>query len=802
MISNLKFSTSCAPPKTNFSDLSAGGQKRERVKILSNVVKGLGGNNVVSQSKILDALLARNDFVQVKHKMESHVAQNFTTTMSKIANCHEKAPSHLKPQFLSLVSHFSGPELRNFGFKFSGTSLSNARKHAQNHIPGLPRPHFTPPSKREKSQKLKNAIYAHLMKNSSPMANDTTKLDGKNVPSRGVIDSWTFLYHNFCETNTTGETLCETTWRKIVKGFKIFKKARKQTDMCEICANGKKILSQLAKLEREHPGITSDPLALEVNSLSDASQNSEFEEHLLIKVQGLLREKNFYENHVSGKNLQREAFNKEVDDLKQNLAGDKAVVILDFKQNVTLNGGPVELSYQFFEKTQQTVLGFVVLTHGDNGSVKKTYVNFVSSVLNHDALFVSDCMKKLVALPEFSSVKTVSFWTDTGPHFRCGEFAHCVFDTLFSITSLTKVSWNLFLEKHGKNMCDSHFSSLSKWLESAELESHIETTDDLISAWKRQIEKDNFVLRKKGKVELDVKFLTITRSVRPKSKKVIKIPTIKSFYSFERSKGDSFLLVKVFSKDSCVRKIDIHEISCTEVRTGMNKLKRAKKFPKHSPHYTNQQMSTQERGVTFRSPNFDVSSKVSPLFSKPLAPIEISNLRTRTIPFEHVNGSPQGVELQKRVSPQDIRSSVSQNFSRSKKRKNTASSSQRKKLQKISRSSPRSSKPTNPAPTLKLRRKRKRSVVGKETVSRVTRKRLKRGNAPPVRKILKKPLKLPKSSLQQEVELKKTKIGSLSKKIKKKTFVTSGSCGNLDFNKRKTPRNSRFITRSNRPFSQ
>eukprot|EP00479_Gromia_sphaerica_P008320 TRINITY_DN3104_c0_g1_i3.p1 TRINITY_DN3104_c0_g1~~TRINITY_DN3104_c0_g1_i3.p1 ORF type:complete len:282 (-),score=43.13 TRINITY_DN3104_c0_g1_i3:389-1234(-) len=250
MLASLAKAVKYSPPKKSFSELSKGGQRKNRLALLDKTVTCLAGESTESKVELLDSLLDRRGYSVVRESLEVNVPSEFAQVIENIRICHESVTANEKAQHLSLVSNFTGTQLKKYGFNFSNRSLKNARNHAINHTPGLPKPHFTPPSKRAKSENLKNAVYKHLLANSSPMANTTTKINGENVPSRGVIDTWNYLYHDFCEKHPTSEhKLCKSTWDKLRKSFKIFKKAKK-TDICEICANGKKLSPNLTNSKK------------------------------------------------------------------------------------------------------------------------------------------------------------------------------------------------------------------------------------------------------------------------------------------------------------------------------------------------------------------------------------------------------------------------------------------------------------------------------------------------------------------------------------------------------------------------
>lgn len=211
------------------------------------------------------------------------------------------------------------------------------------------------------------------------------------------------------------------------------------------------------------------------------------------------------------------------------------IIILDFKQNVLIGGGLVEESYRWGEQSERTVLGFVVLYRSDDGSLAKRFVNFVSNVLSHDGLFVIDAIKKLVHQP-FWNWSDVSFWSDCGPHFRNGEVAHSILVDLMNHSGIdiARSEWNLFGEGHGKNLCDTHFSRLSKWLLNAMVKGDVLNTSDLITAWEEEVRLVNLSRSLSGDPPLVVNSIQPTRTVRPASKCVLGFPRISALYNFRR----------------------------------------------------------------------------------------------------------------------------------------------------------------------------------------------------------------------------------------------------------------------------
>ena len=91
----------------------------------------------------------------------------------------------------------------------------------------------------------------------------------------------------------------------------------------------------------------------------------------------------------------------------------------------------------------------------------------LSHALSHDGFFVSHALPevlKLLKLLADTPIKKVSFWMDSGPHFRSREILHLLLKQV--VGNWRTVVVNYFAESHGKNPCDQHFSHLSQALKS------------------------------------------------------------------------------------------------------------------------------------------------------------------------------------------------------------------------------------------------------------------------------------------------------------------------------------------------
>jgi hypothetical protein len=136
-----------------------------------------------------------------------------------------------------------------------------------------------------------------------------------------------------------------------------------------------------------------------------------------------------------------------------------------------------------------SVLGFAVHYRDEEGTLHRRYVDYLSPILSHDSLFVTDCIAKLLARPFMSRFNEICFWCDPGPHFRSAEFMHFVFARL-PLMYNKQIFLNYFTEHHGKSVVDGHFGVLTRWFSEVEATRYIHTIDDLISAFHDKVQNN------------------------------------------------------------------------------------------------------------------------------------------------------------------------------------------------------------------------------------------------------------------------------------------------------------------------
>ena len=204
-----------------------------------------------------------------------------------------------------------------------------------------------------------------LFTNSRPAANRTFW----NIPVRYLNSPLTKLFLKYNKENSN-YTISISTFRRYTPEW--YKKPLKETDKCNICEKGKKI-------ER----------------WKQSGKKMTNKKNIFLEYFGIHKEIN-------------ESQKKYLNSLKENLQYNECICIADFKENIKINIGPVELSSDFYERSQRTLFN-VTVYFNDNGKLKHKFINFVSEILSHDTLFVKDCFSKLLTL-EFFKFKKIFLW--------------------------------------------------------------------------------------------------------------------------------------------------------------------------------------------------------------------------------------------------------------------------------------------------------------------------------------------------------------------------------------------------------
>jgi hypothetical protein len=129
-------------------------------------------------------------------------------------------------------------------------------------------------------------------------------------------------------------------------------------------------------------------------------------------------------------------------------------------------------------------------------------------------------------------------WTDTGKHFRCAELAHYFLVELAEEKIL--VNWNFFVEKHGKNQRDQHFSVVSKYIRQETFIRKLYDSADLVETIKKRQDDSNEYRLENEKDEINVIAAEVRwQQLEKRTGLFLKIPNIESLYNL-RTIGEQF----------------------------------------------------------------------------------------------------------------------------------------------------------------------------------------------------------------------------------------------------------------------
>lgn len=220
------------------------------------------------------------------------------------------------------------------------------------------------------------------------------------------------------EGNATVE-MSESTFRKLIP--KKYKKPHRKTDMCHICAELPRLERQLkAEQDLPKPGTLSEDEISELLEPGQTPQDIRYQN--AEKIQDLNLKIITIKKHREFKDEQRQQFKND----KLQLAEGDALLVMDFKENIRLGSGPIQLGHDWYGSPLRAVFSIVVWFVKD-GKLTRQDIVFVSECLNKDTQFVTDCLDKLREMEFFKELElsSVKLWMDNcGSHFKTKEFMY------------------------------------------------------------------------------------------------------------------------------------------------------------------------------------------------------------------------------------------------------------------------------------------------------------------------------------------------------------------------------------------
>ena len=343
---------------------------------------------------------------------------------------------------------------------------------------------------------------------------------------------------------------------------KNIKKAKRDSDLCTLCADGFK---NKKKLERTKKKLE--------NLVQNSTTSSDDYKILELKNELIVLQKNneLFEEHRRLK----DQIHKNFDEQKKNLKDGDVMLVMDFKENIALGKCQKETSRDFYDAPQRSIFCIASLSKkaklnnetglpSDEREIVTNYFDYISDILNHDSKFAFDCLNNLIEGDDFSEFEVkngnnVYLWADNaGQHFRTFEFLY-EFLQLQKRYPNVKFHLNYFAEYHGKNICDSHFARLNSFYNSYttsnEFAEPIYTTGEFISLLQKAVLNSNEAIayensrKKKGtklKKLLYSKFFVYDRTEKSHNEVFFKLiaNNFTSYYNFtfQRNQNDELLL--------------------------------------------------------------------------------------------------------------------------------------------------------------------------------------------------------------------------------------------------------------------
>jgi hypothetical protein len=382
--------------------------------------------------------------------------QSIIQTYNKLGK--KELERHTKTQLIKnlLIPFFSYDKLKKEGIKLAKkTYLKYSKTSTDFTEKKYPLKKFTLYQKEERK------IEEFLKNHSKPAANKTVKRKGIIHPVRYFEENVTTLFRKYKDTMKenplTSKTISSSFFRNTIIKLKHFKKPKKITDKCSICEDGKEYTRKLESLYKKN-----------------SSEK--------VKIDQLEKSIKIYKQHKVFADHQREFFNNS----KRNLGSFDCLMIFDFKENISLQKGPIETDKNFYLNEKRTIFGITIyFKDNTKAEIQKKHFIFISNILTHDNNFVINAFETLFKREDFT-FKNIKLFCDCGPHFRNSSLLHY----FFSHPS-KKFTLNFFCEKHGKNPLDSLFSLLSRWKKDIEFSKKIETDSQLIEYWNEKLKYSN-----------------------------------------------------------------------------------------------------------------------------------------------------------------------------------------------------------------------------------------------------------------------------------------------------------------------
>lgn len=205
----------------------------------------------------------------------------------------------------------------------------------------------------------------------------------------------------------------------------------------------------------------------------------------------------------------------------------EGLLILDFKENIKLGLSMIQCSHEYYETPQRTLFGAVLFHKVSETKEVRVYFDVISANLTHDAYAVTHYVQAVLNHEYIKqlSIKIVEAWTDGASHFRNKAVA--------LLWAKAGIRWNYFIQYHGKSICDTRFSLISRWMYQFAISRAVNSTEDLIAAIQAGEKQARVNSNSESTPYLSFQIVTSPPDkIEGQKLDILEFDHIKSFYSF------------------------------------------------------------------------------------------------------------------------------------------------------------------------------------------------------------------------------------------------------------------------------
>ncbi|KAA6389531.1 MAG: hypothetical protein EZS28_014941 [Streblomastix strix] len=219
------------------------------------------------------------------------------------------------------------------------------------------------------------------------------------------------------------------------------------------------------------------------------------------------KEQELYElwlQHDKTRQIQRDCFRSQCKSLQE----QEAVVIYDFKQDITLPLDHQQPQQDFYHSKQVQIFGVVIVFRRKGSQkIEKKYLIYISELLRKDFITVTDCIKHAFSIEPLKSCRVVNTWSDGAPVMKCGFVMWLLLDTGSPLRKDgMEIFMNSYCESHGKNFVDSLLGMIQNYLKSKRLTTPIKSYQQLL-----QNLRESFIIQKKDGTYCETAIIDYTR---------------------------------------------------------------------------------------------------------------------------------------------------------------------------------------------------------------------------------------------------------------------------------------------------